>query len=310
MAWIESHQSLGTHPKTKRLARILGINLPQAVGHVQYLWWWAADFAPNGCLNAYDAADVADACLWPGDPIVFVEALLCCGGVERRGFIEKTTEGWIIHDWNEYQGRIIAYRELNAKRMRERRASHVQRTDVAQDSHVQDTTDVRVTHAEDLPVPVPVPRISATATATSPPIVPQENVRGSEEPDEATKTIKLFLETRGGNVNMVELNSIADLITEYSHEWVSGSIRDAVQAGKEKPTLNYLSAILKRWKTDGYKTDKRKRGGNGVDRGNTEKGATGEPADPPDRFARTRAMLAERDAAAAAYAAKRGANPT
>jgi len=39
VAWIESHQTLGQHPKTRKLARLLNISAPTAVGHLQFLWW-------------------------------------------------------------------------------------------------------------------------------------------------------------------------------------------------------------------------------------------------------------------------------
>ena len=37
MAWIELHQALVAHPKTKRLARRLGVNLPTAIGGALFL---------------------------------------------------------------------------------------------------------------------------------------------------------------------------------------------------------------------------------------------------------------------------------
>ena len=34
MAWIEAHQELRNHPKTKKAARLLGISRPQMIGHL------------------------------------------------------------------------------------------------------------------------------------------------------------------------------------------------------------------------------------------------------------------------------------
>lgn len=67
MAWIESHQELWRHPKTKKLARLLQISIPTAVGHLHGLWYWAMDFAQDGDLSSYDAEDIADAVMWEGD---------------------------------------------------------------------------------------------------------------------------------------------------------------------------------------------------------------------------------------------------
>jgi len=54
MAWIESNQEVGRHPKTKKLARLLDISVVTAVGHLHYLWWWALDFAQEGVLTKFE----------------------------------------------------------------------------------------------------------------------------------------------------------------------------------------------------------------------------------------------------------------
>lgn len=112
MAWIESHQTLGQHPKTRRLARYLGISLPAAVGHLHYLWWWTLDYAQNGDLSRYEIEDIADAALWDGDAKSFVEALV------KSGFLDLTDEGLCIHDWDDYAGRLIDKRKANSERAR------------------------------------------------------------------------------------------------------------------------------------------------------------------------------------------------
>jgi hypothetical protein len=53
MAWIKSEQALASHPKVHLLAKDLGISVPQAVGHLHLLWWWALDYADDGDLTRY-----------------------------------------------------------------------------------------------------------------------------------------------------------------------------------------------------------------------------------------------------------------
>lgn len=108
MAWIESHQELGRHPKTRKLARALGISLPATVGHLHYLWWWALDFAQNGDISRYDAEELAEAALWEGDPAAFVEALTLAG------FVDRATSR--LHDWDQYVGKLLDRRRANAWR--------------------------------------------------------------------------------------------------------------------------------------------------------------------------------------------------
>jgi hypothetical protein len=143
MAWIESHQELGAHPKTQKLARILGLSKPTVVGHLQYLWWWATDYAQDGDLGRFDALDIAIGAEWEGNPDLFVDALIRAGFVDRVDY----SEDLVIHDWNDYAGKLIERRAKNAERMREARADtkterapHVQRTQHAR-ARLQNRTE-------------------------------------------------------------------------------------------------------------------------------------------------------------------------
>jgi hypothetical protein len=123
MAWVESHQALGHHPKTIRLAELLKVRVPEAVGLLHFLWWWALDYAPNGLVPAADKPTVAHACLWHRKPDDLWSALLTAGFVEEAGL-----DVLKIHDWMDYAGRLVEKRAANAERMRNARAKHVQRT--------------------------------------------------------------------------------------------------------------------------------------------------------------------------------------
>lgn len=113
MAWIEVHQSLPPHRKIKRLKRTLKIKTAQAVGHVVMLWLWALDNAPEGRLDGLDPEDLAEAAEWQGDPVKFVDALQECGFVDEG-------ESLLIHDWQEYGGRLQDQRKDRAAQNRER----------------------------------------------------------------------------------------------------------------------------------------------------------------------------------------------
>lgn len=85
------------HPKTKRLARTLGIGLAQAVGHLELLWHWTARYAPAGDIGRYDDAEIAEGCAWEGDPATFIAALLACPWVDA-----SETHRLVVHDWPEH----------------------------------------------------------------------------------------------------------------------------------------------------------------------------------------------------------------
>lgn len=153
MAWIESHDTLGEHPKLKKLALLLNISRPQAVGHLHYLWWWGLKFADyDGGLGKYDETDIAAAANWEGDPLMFVQALLDCGKPKRKGFLERTETGeLIIHDWDDYEGRLMDQRKLAAERARksrERRKQRLQALPDACDTTIPDQTEPDITQPD------------------------------------------------------------------------------------------------------------------------------------------------------------------
>lgn len=112
MAWIESHQELREHPKTKRLCRLLALPRPMVVGYLHFLWWWAYDYAPEGDLSAFSDEDIADAVDWEGDPGAFVQALI------QSGFID---DGRHIHDWEDFAQKWIERRRADRERKRAER---------------------------------------------------------------------------------------------------------------------------------------------------------------------------------------------
>ena len=130
-AWIESHQALRSHPKTRRLARRCG-GIAAAVGHLHCLWWWCLDYAQDGDLSRFDHEDIAIAAEWPGDPEEFVSILTDCGFLDASG-------GLVVHDWYDYAGKLIERRERNAERMRKARAETVQDTCSARESTCEAT---------------------------------------------------------------------------------------------------------------------------------------------------------------------------
>lgn len=130
--WIESHQHLRLHPKTRRAARLLGISRPALIGHLQCLWWWALDHAEDGDLSRFDALDIAEAADWDGDETALVDALTNCGPGGSAGFLEGggvvsdptrglKAEGLALHNWWTYAGKLIARRERDRVRSRGRR---------------------------------------------------------------------------------------------------------------------------------------------------------------------------------------------
>lgn len=61
-------------------------------------------------MAKYDSADISDGAMWTGDPDLFVKAL-----VDAR-FIDVREGQLVIHDWDEYIGRLMEIRERERAR--------------------------------------------------------------------------------------------------------------------------------------------------------------------------------------------------
>lgn len=134
MLYTPSHAELAQHPKTRKLARKLGVSIPTAIGHLHLLWHFALKYAQDGDLSRFDNDEIADGCMWEGDPSDLYEAFCAAG------WIEEAT----IHDWDQYGGKYINRKEANAQRMRETRAKQQQDTKPSRATHVQRTSATRV----------------------------------------------------------------------------------------------------------------------------------------------------------------------
>jgi hypothetical protein len=151
--WIEAHQALLSHPKTKRLMRSLVATPNETLGILTRLWWFTMEYAPDGDLGDFSAEDIAEAVGWEEDPKVLLAALQDPGPNKKaHGFLD----GLMVHDWDQYGGKLYRKREADAERKRAGRTSAIHRTsnghptDGAQTAHVEDRTE-EDSRREDLP---------------------------------------------------------------------------------------------------------------------------------------------------------------
>ncbi|MBW7453864.1 hypothetical protein ACFOLF_12365 [Paenibacillus sepulcri] len=137
MAWIELHQSLWTHRKTVILSAYLDINETYAAAHLARFWTWALDNAQDGDLTGLPDKVIAFGAGWLGDANVFVTSLI------DSGWLDDSGDGLIIHDWDDYAGRLIEKRVANKERMRNARANKSTRAaPVQRTNETRDETDV------------------------------------------------------------------------------------------------------------------------------------------------------------------------
>jgi hypothetical protein len=102
------------HPKTKRLAKSLGVNVGMAGYHLQRLWMWAWRFAPEGDLVGVSEDEIADAAGLKRTDAVLKLVL--------AGWLDSIDGGYAIHDWFEHSGRAFEEKRKHRDYMREVRA--------------------------------------------------------------------------------------------------------------------------------------------------------------------------------------------
>ena len=221
MAWIESHESLPSHPKTKRMCRLLKVTPVVAVGHLHFFWWWAMNHAQDGLLDKYSSDDIADACSWDGDSELFFNALV------QSGFVERTNDSHYIHDWFDYAGKLIALRQKDAERKRNSRGKKVESEGNPEDIH--GTSEGHLAESiRDL----------------------NPNLNLNKDLKENTSTsIYVMYQNSIGMMNSTVKQMIDDDISLYTEIWVEDAIKESVRQNKN--SYSYIQGILKKWKRDG-----------------------------------------------------------
>ncbi|MCA9280214.1 MAG: hypothetical protein H6815_00290 [Phycisphaeraceae bacterium] len=85
------------HPKIRRLAKALSVDVFAAVGVLECLYHWTHRYAVRGDIGRYSNEEIAEGVYWTDDAEKLVRALVDCGLVD-----ECDTNRLVIHDWEEH----------------------------------------------------------------------------------------------------------------------------------------------------------------------------------------------------------------
>ena len=83
------------HPKTIRLKRLLGWD---GIESLIRLWFFAAQYKPDGCLEGMVLEDIEIAAKWSGDFGLFVNT------IDNLNWLEKKNGCYWLHDWEQHNG--------------------------------------------------------------------------------------------------------------------------------------------------------------------------------------------------------------
>jgi hypothetical protein len=93
-----------TSPKIRRLAVILGVPWPHALGLAGLLWRFTAKHAPTGEIGRHDDEEIAAALEWPGEAEDLVAALVRCRLLDPT----ESAARLLVHDWPEHAPRYVS----------------------------------------------------------------------------------------------------------------------------------------------------------------------------------------------------------
>jgi len=93
-----------TSPKIRRLAVVLGVPWPHALGLAGLLWRFTAKHAPTGEIGRHDDEEIAAALEWPGEAADLVAALVRCRLLDPT----ESAARLLVHDWPEHAPRYVS----------------------------------------------------------------------------------------------------------------------------------------------------------------------------------------------------------
>lgn len=130
------------HVKVRRLKRLLGVPLYQAVGLLETVWLLCSDCCDEGNLGKFTDEEIADYLEWEGPPGMVVNALVEAGWVDRD---EK--HRLVVHDWLEHCPEFVRER-VRKRHMREAKAAKKHGDDQEQRTYVRSEADKSGTTAD------------------------------------------------------------------------------------------------------------------------------------------------------------------
>lgn len=129
MAWISVHQEVdGT--KLRRLYQAIGCSKFEALGILNFLWFWGLKNADATGLVQDATLDVLNRHLYGCGEGCELDMRKVVQALVDIGWIDLAENGFYLHDWDTWQDQWYKYqrtKEYNAERKRKERAAEKQR---------------------------------------------------------------------------------------------------------------------------------------------------------------------------------------
>jgi len=218
------------HPKIRALARRLRINRAWAVGILEMLWHFTAQYCPRGDIGRYTDDEIAEACAWPEDrpSRELIEALIEC-----RLLDPHEEHRLVVHDWADHAEDSVHTRLARAgesfadgrpprssrlaksdrralgERSDDTRHAHAVRTPSAQHAHAERTESAQCAHCHSRSRSHSHSRSHSQAVAEAvaepqpkPEPEPEPAEPTAPDPDQQTAGSALFVDNRNNGMSI------------------------------------------------------------------------------------------------------------
>lgn len=145
------------HIKTQKLAKSLKIPVAQAIGHLELLWHFTAEYTPQGNVGKYENNWLESNLLWTGKPGELIKNLIKVGWIDT-----DPVHRLIIHDWSDHADESVRKRlqraHLSFLPLTAKVTGYCPDTDGISSASLPDTGSLaRARLPSPVPVPSPVP---------------------------------------------------------------------------------------------------------------------------------------------------------
>ena len=157
------------HPKVGDLMQALNIRCrATAVGYLELLWHFTAEFAPQGDVGRYKVERIEAACDWSGKRGKLVDAFTTSGWIDLQPLYNL-----VVHDWHDHcddaTRKKLQRLGLPFLSLTEKVTGQCQNLSDTQDSFVCQPHAKPLPEPEPLPEPHPKPQTNGRVTSTQQP---------------------------------------------------------------------------------------------------------------------------------------------
>lgn len=177
-----------THRKTRRLAKLMAVPLPCALGLMEALWHVTAEQAPTGAIGRLSNQDIADEMFWDGDADTLIQSFIDAGLLNVHEQFRL-----VVHNYHKYADQAT----------KRKVARHgLEFAVIDEQCLVMASQELDVTGLP-VPVPVPVPETSTRdqSPAPEPEVAPLAFAR-PQMAEAVAYAVKLGMPEREGSAYM------------------------------------------------------------------------------------------------------------